>query len=287
MSGANQGSCLCGAVRFEMTGPYKWFTHCHCSMCRKHHGTLYDTSIGIEHANFKWLQGEADIVHYRSTPAFERPFCKHCGSAVPDTSGEAVVVPAGTVDGELNMQPSAHIFVASKSPMAEITDQLKQFDAYPPGYGTVLPTPERKTSGMQGSCLCGEVEFTIDKTPTRLVHCHCSRCRKSRGTAHGANTFVAESSLRFTRGAERIRNFKLPGSFMYGTSFCESCGSMLPLLFAPMKQYMVPVGALDTPFAVQSRVHIYVGSKAPWSAITDNHPQFAELPPRERFAEFF
>jgi hypothetical protein len=50
---------------------------------------------------------------------------------------------------------------------------------------------------------------------------------------------------------------------------------------------MVPVGALDTPFAVQSRVHIYVGSKAPWFAITDSHPQFSELPPRERFAEFF
>jgi hypothetical protein len=74
---------------------------------------------------------------------------------------------------------------------------------------------------------------------------------------------------------------------MFATSFCDCCGSKLPTLFAPMKKYMVPVGALDTPFTVKSRVNIYVDSKAPWFAITDSYPQFAELPPRERFAEFF
>jgi hypothetical protein len=169
----------------------------------------------------------------------------------------------------------------------EITDQLKQFDAYPPGYGTVLPTPERKAAGLQGSCLCGEVEFSIDASPTRVVHCHCSRCRKSRGTAHGANTFVPAASFQFTRGAQHVREYKLASSFMYATAFCDCCGSLLPVLFAPMKQYMVPIGALDRSFAVQGRVHIYVGSKASWFEITDSHPQFAELPPRERFAEFF
>jgi hypothetical protein len=256
-------------------------------MCRKHHGTLHGTSIGIEPKNFKWLQGEADIVHYRSSPAFERPFCMHCGSVVPDTSGAVVVVPAGSVEGELDMQPRAHIFVASKSPMHNITDNLKQFEAYPPGYGTVLPTPERQVQGVQGSCLCGEVEFSIDALPTRIVQCHCSRCRKSRGTAHGVNTFVAQSSFRFTRGAQHVREFKLPGSFMYATAFCDCCGSLMPVLFAPMKQYMVPVGALDGSFTVQGGVNIYVGSKASWFDITDAYPQFAELPPRERFAEFF
>jgi hypothetical protein len=283
----NQGSCLCGAVRYEMHGPNQWFTHCHCSMCRKHHGTLHGTSIGIAQQNFKWLQGEADIVHYRSSPAFERPFCKHCGSVVPDTSGEVVVIPAGTVEGDLDMRPRAHIFVASKSPMHTITDDMKQFDAYPPGYGTVLPTPERGVKGIQGSCLCGEVEFSIDETPTRIVQCHCSRCQRSRGTAHGVNTFVAQASLHFTRGTSHIREFKLPGSFMYATSFCDCCGSLLPVLFAPMKKFMVPVGALDTPFVVQSGVNIYVGSKASWFTISDFYLQFAELPPRERFAEIF
>jgi len=71
------GSCLCGAVTYEVAGPYQWMTHCHCSMCRKHHGSLYGTTVGVEKKNFRWLQGEDAIVHYRSSPAFERPFCGH------------------------------------------------------------------------------------------------------------------------------------------------------------------------------------------------------------------
>lgn len=282
----HQGSCLCGAVRFQVSGPNKWFTHCHCSMCRKHHGTLYGSSIGIDKANFAWLQGEEDIVHYRSSPAFERPFCKHCGSVVPDTSGEVVVVPAGSVEGDFEMRPRAHIFVGSKSPMCEIKDSLKQFETYPPNYGTVLPTPARAADPMRGSCLCGAVEFAIDTQPTRIVQCHCSRCRKSRGTAHGVNTFVDQDRLRFLRGEERVREYKIAKS-MFATSFCDCCGSLMPNLFAPMRKYMVPVGALDAPFKIENGVNIFVDSKAPWFEITDSYEQFAELPPRERFAEFF
>ena len=282
----HQGSCLCGAVRFQMSGPNKWFTHCHCSMCRKNHGTLYGTSIGVDNTNFAWLQGEEAIVHYPSSAAFERPFCKHCGSVVPDTSGETVVVPAGTVEGDFEMRPRAHIFVGSKSPMCEIQDSLRQFETYPPNYGTVLPTLVRATDGTRGSCLCGEVEFAIDTQPTRIVQCQCSRCRKSRGTAHGVNAFVDQDRLRFLRGEERVREYKIAKS-MFAISFCDCCGSLMPNLFAPMRKYMVPIGALDSPFKVEKGVNIFVGSKAPWFEITDSYEQFAELPPRERFAEFF
>src|SRR5688572_20439680 len=118
------GSCLCGVVGYEISGPYRWMTHCHCSMCRKHHGTLYGTTVGVAKENFRWLDGEQDIVHYRASAAFERPFCRHCGSAVPDPSGEHVVVPAGTLTSDVGMKPRAHVFVGSKSPMCEITDSL-------------------------------------------------------------------------------------------------------------------------------------------------------------------
>jgi hypothetical protein len=152
----------------------------------------------------------------------------------------------------------------------------------------VLPTPERKVAAeIQGSCLCNEVAFVVDRTPTRIVQCHCSRCRRNRGTAHGVNAFVPRASVRFIRGEKQVRNFSLPGSRMYATAFCERCGSLLPALFAAMDQYLIPVGSLDTPFTVQRGVNIYVGSKAPWFTITDSYAQFNELPPRERFAEFF
>jgi hypothetical protein len=67
------GACLCGAVRYEVSGPYQWMAHCHCSMCRKNYGSLFGTSVGVQPANFRWLQGEDAIVHYRSSSTFERP----------------------------------------------------------------------------------------------------------------------------------------------------------------------------------------------------------------------
>ena len=33
------GSCLCADIAFEIDGPVDIVGHCHCSMCRKFHGT--------------------------------------------------------------------------------------------------------------------------------------------------------------------------------------------------------------------------------------------------------
>ena len=69
-------------------------------MCRKHHGTLYGTGLGVERAQFTLQRGEDSIVHYRSSDAFERPFCRRCGSKVPGESHlpEVLVVPAGSLE---------------------------------------------------------------------------------------------------------------------------------------------------------------------------------------------
>ena len=72
MTTSVRGACLCGAVTFTIAPPYRWFAHCHCSMCRKHYGTLFGTSLGVMRAKFRWLAGADEIVHYRATAAFER-----------------------------------------------------------------------------------------------------------------------------------------------------------------------------------------------------------------------
>lgn len=281
------GSCLCGAVTFEVSGPFQWMTHCHCSMCRKHHGTLYGTTIGVAKQNFRLVSGEQDIVHYRASPAFERPFCRHCGSTVPDPSGDSVVVPAGTLQSFEEMKPRAHIFVASKSPMCEITDSLKQFDTYPPGYGTVIEraVPESASESLGGSCLCGEVAYAVDATPTNVVNCHCTRCQRSRGTAHATNVFARQEQVRWLRGEDKVKRYRAPDAQAYAVAFCTQCGSLMPALFEPIKRYNIPVGSFDRPLAAKPRLHIYASFRAPWFDITDTLPQFDEMPPREQIKE--
>lgn len=285
-----QGACLCGAVRYEVSGPYRWMSHCHCSMCRKHHGSLYSTTVGVDHENFRWLQGQNEVIHYRTSETFERPACRHCGSVVPDTVFKFVVCPAGTLDIDLEMKPQAHIFVASRSPMCEITDKLPQFDEYPPGYGTAVPGVSREAGNgdvVRGSCLCGEVAFELDVRPTKVVNCHCSRCRRSRGAPHATNVFTRANNLRWTKGAEKVKNYRVPDAYTFSTAFCQECGGLLPALFDKINAYLVPVGTLDTSLDARPGIHIYVGSKAPWFEITDSLPQFEGMPPRERFVELF
>ena len=288
-----KGSCLCGAVRFEVAGPIQWMTHCHCSMCRKHHGTLFGTTVGIANDNFRWLQGEDDIVHYRASAAFERPFCEHCGSDVPDTSGTVVVCPVGTLEDDLGERPRAHIFVGSKSPMCEIHDDLRQFDEYPPGYGNAIAPPQhsqgvqRSNAPVHGSCLCGEVAFEIERAPRKMLNCHCTRCQRSRGTAFGTNVFAKKDWLRWTRGADQLTTWRFPGAALFSTGFCNRCGSLMPSLFEAMGNYIVPVGSLDTALVVKPGAHIYTSTKAAWLDLNDGLPQFEELPPRERLRDYF
>lgn len=130
------GSCLCGAVRYEITGAFKSIGNCHCSMCRKSHGAAFATWGLIDPDQFRWTSGEASVQGYDSSPGTRRCFCRTCGSPLVSmhagTVGEVVV---GTLDEDPRMRPREHIFVGSKAPWHEITDALPQSEAWPPGMG--------------------------------------------------------------------------------------------------------------------------------------------------------
>jgi hypothetical protein len=294
------GGCLCGTVRFAISPPYRWFSHCHCSMCRKHHGSLFGTGLGVRRESFRWLEGANEIVHYRATAAFERPFCRRCGSTVPAVSQDERYwnVPAGLLDADPGARPRTHIFAASRSPLTELDDELPRHDDYPPGF--TLPTaPVRapqEVAAVGGSCLCGAVVFTASVAPQRLVNCYCSLCRRSRAAAFGSTLLVPGESFRFTRGAHHVRSYALPAAATamdggsaanagaicarrYATDFCGECGSPAPISAPHAPVAMLPAGAIDTPLAPLPTMHLYVASKAPWYEITAAGEQFDELPP--------
>jgi len=77
-----RGSCLCGAVQFELTAPPSELLHCHCRMCRKAHGASYATFARFDHADFHVLEGADRIATYRSSETVRRTFCSVCGSSL-------------------------------------------------------------------------------------------------------------------------------------------------------------------------------------------------------------
>ena len=133
-----KGSCLCGGAQYEINGDIKLMAHCHCSRCRKHHGAAFATYIGVNTEDFRWVKGEELVVRYQSSPGHTRGFCRVCGSSLPDPDPGATsfFLPAGTLDDDPGARPAAHIFVASEASWLEISDELPQFDEYPPGIGS-------------------------------------------------------------------------------------------------------------------------------------------------------
>jgi len=282
---AIQGSCLCGTLRYEIDGPFSMMMNCHCSMCRKHHGAPFATFAAAPAEGFRWLSGENAVGVYSSSPQGKRYFCTVCGSVAPLLMPEAglAVVAAGTLEGDPGIRPQAHMFVGSKAPWYTIPDSLPQHEAYPPEFGDT-PTVERPAVSAQpgkalGSCLCGDVAYEITGAPMLMYQCHCSRCRKGRSSAHGANLFYKHDAFRWIRGEEQVVDYQLPQALRFGVAFCRQCGGATPRVSAARGVVVVPAGPLDTDPGMKPMAHIFVASKAPWFEITDAVPQFSELPP--------
>ena len=122
-----QGGCLCGELRWQAEGGLTLASHCHCSRCRKSHGTAYGTYAETPDRGFS-SRGAAAL--FESSPGFVRSFCARCGSVVPgEPSGDVRIVPLGGADGDPGARPLAHIFVASKAPWFELSDNLPRIDA--------------------------------------------------------------------------------------------------------------------------------------------------------------
>jgi hypothetical protein len=279
------GRCLCGALRYQIDGPFVDMLHCHCSMCRKHHGTPFSTWVAAPLSGFRWLGDTATVATYKSSETGHRDFCRVCGSVAPTLvqSIGLVIAPAGNLDGDPGIRPTKHMFVASKAPWFTITDALPQHDEYPPEFGapSTRREPVKVAEGAtQGSCLCGDVAYEISTPPLRMYYCHCSRCRQGSSAEHCSNVFYKAEGFRWTRGAEQVQAFKHPQAQHFGTAFCKHCGSALPRVSLERNLAVVPAGSLDSEPGIAPAAHIYMDSKAPWTDVTDQIPQFAEMPPR-------
>lgn len=267
-----QACCLCETVRWELDGPFESMAHCHCSRCRKAHGSAFATYVSSPAAGFR-RSGWDNVARYQAAGGAQRCFCKTCGSVVPsEATGPSVYSPAGNLLGDPELRPQCHMFAGSKASWFAIADALPRFDAYPPGMDyPVLPSrePLDPPGKTRGSCLCGAVAFVLDEPAQLARHCHCNRCRRARSAAHASNLLTSARAVRFTRGAEQLSAFKVPDARYFQQVFCSCCGSPMPRLDAGREIAVIPMGSLDDDPGMSPNVHIYVGSKAPWFEITD------------------
>ncbi|WOE30577.1 MULTISPECIES: GFA family protein [unclassified Acinetobacter] len=128
------GSCLCGAIHYQICGEIGPIIQCHCQRCRKANGTAFATNAPVAKAAFQWTQGEAYLKKFKSTATTERCFCRECGSpliSIKAHDPDVYRLRIGSLDTPLTEKPTQHIFVASKAQWDEIHDDLPQYETFP------------------------------------------------------------------------------------------------------------------------------------------------------------
>ena len=131
---------------------------------------------------------------------------------------------------------------------------------------------------FRGSCLCGCVQYEINGETAKFYHCHCRRCRKATGTGHASNLLVKPGSLKWIKGEELIKSYKVPEAKRFTNCFCSACGGRVPRHAKEIDMIVIPAGSLDSepPMSLQAR--IFWDSRASWSCSGDGLPTYSEYP---------
>jgi hypothetical protein len=120
-----EGRCLCGFVRYRVSGEPLWVAHCHCESCRRATSAAFVTYAGFPRERFALLAGEPGV--FQSSPGVERRFCQRCGSPLTyegerwPTETHILVCSLERPD---ELQPTAHVYTAEQLPWIHLADDL-------------------------------------------------------------------------------------------------------------------------------------------------------------------
>ena len=125
----------------------------------------------------------------------------------------------------------------------------------------------------QGSCLCGAVTLEVRGAIGSIIHCHCSICRKTSGTAYATNGFVDRDDLVIKTGQEFIAYYeKTTGKKRH---FCKICASPIFSSNEQMPDKLrLRLGILDSQIVERPISHNFVSSKANWDDLDADLPRY-------------
>ncbi|MEO3679821.1 GFA family protein [Rheinheimera sp. FR7-31] len=130
----------------------------------------------------------------------------------------------------------------------------------------------------QGACLCGAVEVEIHGSISSIIHCHCSLCRKSSGTAFATNGFVQRADFKLVKGEAELSQFAFkPGRLRH---FCRHCGSPVYSSNAQdPSRVRLRLGILTTDISERPMSHNFYSSKANWEDLDVALPRYDSFEP--------
>ena len=129
---------------------------------------------------------------------------------------------------------------------------------------------------FKGSCLCGDVTYSVDKIEDQMAHCHCSMCRKFHGAAFATFGEAKVENFRWLSGQEQLKEYV--GHNGSRRLFCNHCGSSLVFIpsFDNGSFVEFALGTLDTDIPNQPDAHIFTSTSVCWNEVSDTLPQYRQ-----------
>jgi hypothetical protein len=121
------GRCECRATAYRVEDAFLYAGNCHCSNCRAGTGSAFKAFAGIERSKLEVTQGGDNLFVWGNEKGNDTR-CGTCGSLLFSVvrDGQYVHVAMGSLVDDPTIRPTEHIYVGSKAPWFEITDDLIQ-----------------------------------------------------------------------------------------------------------------------------------------------------------------
>jgi hypothetical protein len=137
----------------------------------------------------------------------------------------------------------------------------------------VTGSAKSKARILSGECFCRAVRYAVPDAFEYALNCHCSGCRRTTGSAFKPVAGIPRDRFSVTSGED---NLMIHGEATNHDAHCRRCGSLLYSMVRGGAFVHVAMGTLVDSPSIRPTAHIFVGSKAPWFAITDDLPQYQE-----------
>jgi hypothetical protein len=127
------GGCLCGAIRYQVTGEPVRMAICHCDDCRKATGAAFTTNIFVKEADLRIVRGSPKQYRHPadSGSTMTKEFCPDCGSQLFGYSSRSAGikhVKVGTIDDASFVKPQLEVYTVRKLPYVRLQDGIDHYD---------------------------------------------------------------------------------------------------------------------------------------------------------------
>jgi hypothetical protein len=130
---------------------------------------------------------------------------------------------------------------------------------------------------LTGHCLCKTITFIYEGPTGKLVHCHCTKCRSWHGSPFRSRLVILKDNFKWLSGEDALVQYK--SSEKVTKLFCQHCGSNLISRYKHKPTVLgLPIGGVSGDLGKLDQLHIFTNYKAEWYTITDEWPQYKELP---------